>query len=70
MVRLAYPDQKVRQRGRGVAGMIPFRGRPRYDEVLGSVPKYRYSELGDRLCRFHHSAATSPLPGSQLMRRK
>ncbi|MBB5460514.1 hypothetical protein [Paraburkholderia sp. Cpub6] len=42
----------------------------RYDEVLGSVPKYRYIESCDRLCRFFHSAATSPLPDSQLLRRK
>ncbi|MGF6605424.1 hypothetical protein OKW45_000324 [Paraburkholderia sp. WSM4175] len=42
----------------------------RYDEVLGSVPKYRYIESWDRLCRFVHSAATSPSSGSQLMRRK
>jgi hypothetical protein len=42
----------------------------RYDEVLGSVPKYRYIESWDRLCRFVRSDATSPLPDSQLMRRK
>ncbi len=41
----------------------------RYDEVLGRVPKYCYIESWDRLCRFVHSAATSPLPGSQLAAR-
>jgi hypothetical protein len=41
----------------------------RFDEMLGSVPKYRYIESWDRLCRFVHSVAPSPLPGSQLAAR-
>lgn len=38
----------------------------RCDEVLGSVPKYRYVEAWDKLNRFIHSPQQSPLPGSQL----
>jgi hypothetical protein len=38
----------------------------RFDDIVGSVPKYRYVESWDKLCRFVGSARQSPLPGSRL----
>jgi hypothetical protein len=36
------------------------------DELVSSVPKYRYVEAWDRFARFVRSAQLSPLPGSCL----
>ncbi|WP_322014609.1 hypothetical protein [Paraburkholderia sp. J12] len=42
----------------------------RSDEIVGSVPKYRYVEAWERLERFVRSGRLSPLPGSGMMPRQ
>lgn len=66
-------DESIRAAAGGRDWQLPEGSLPlielvlrRNDELLGSVPKYRYLEAWDRFNHFVHSEQQSPLIGSRL----
>ncbi|MFP3182418.1 MAG: hypothetical protein RXR52_32405 [Paraburkholderia sp.] len=66
-------DKSIREASRGRDWQVDAQWLPaigqvlrRNDEIVGSVPRFRYTEAWERLRRFVISAQISPLPGSPL----